>query len=128
MRQHSRRQPPASETWQGRAPAHRVGRARRRGPHHARHQDSADHAEPVTRAGKYGRPPRRGAAVHCLEPADFAAAATGGSGPRGRKEPLPPNPEPDEELTLPGTPLYGTVTTEPYRTAKKTLTREKVKT
>jgi hypothetical protein len=69
--------------------------------------------------------------VHCLEPADFAAATTGGSGgsgPRGRKEPLPPNPEPDEELTLPGTPLYGTVTTEAYRTAKKALTREKVKT
>lgn len=34
----------------------------------------------------YGRPPRRGAAVHCLEPADFAAAA-GGSGPRGWKKP-----------------------------------------
>ena len=46
--------------------------------------------------------------MHCLEPADFAAAAAG-SGPRGRKKPLPPNPEPDEELILPGTPLYGTV-------------------
>ena len=66
------------------------------------------YAEPVTWEGKYGRPPRRGAAVHCLEPADFAAAAAG-SGPRGRKKPLPPNPEPDEELILPGTPLYGTV-------------------
>ena len=75
---------------------------------------SVFHAEPVTWAGKYGRPPRRGAAVHCLEPADFAAAATGGSGPRGRKEPLPPNPGPDEELTLPGTPLYGTVTAEAW--------------
>jgi hypothetical protein len=30
-------------------------------------------------------------------------------GPRGRKKPLPPNPGPDEELTLPDTPLYGTV-------------------
>ena len=69
---------------------------------------SVFYAEPVTWEGKHGRPPRRGAAVHCLEPADFAAAAAG-SGPRGRKKPLPPNPEPDEELILPGTPLYGTV-------------------
>jgi DDE superfamily endonuclease len=59
--------------------------------------------------GKNGRPARQGPAVHCLEPEDFAAAAAAGSGPRGRKKPLPPNPEPDEELTLPGTPLYGTV-------------------
>ena len=65
-------------------------------------------AEPVTWDGKHGRPPRRGAAVHCLEPADFAAAEAG-SGPRGRKKPLPPNPEPDEELTQPETPHYGTV-------------------
>jgi hypothetical protein len=69
---------------------------------------SVFYAEPVTRDGMTGRPRRRGAAVHCLEPADFTAAA-GGSGPRGRKKPLPPNPEPDEELTLPDTPLYGTV-------------------
>jgi hypothetical protein len=66
------------------------------------------YAAPVTWEGKDGRPPRRGAAVHCLEPADFAAAAAG-SAPRGRKKPLPPNPGPDEELVLPGTPLYGTV-------------------
>jgi hypothetical protein len=69
---------------------------------------SVFYADPVTWEGKDGRPARRGAAVHCLEPADFAAAADGRS-PRGRKKPLPPNPEPDEELTLPGTPLYGTV-------------------
>ena len=69
---------------------------------------SVFYAQPVTWEGKDGRPPRRGAAVHCLEPADFAAAA-GGSAPRGRKKPLPPNPEPDQELTLPDTPLYGTV-------------------
>jgi hypothetical protein len=68
---------------------------------------SVFYAEPVTWEGKDGRPSRRGAAVHCLEPADFAADA--GQGPRGRKKPLPPNPEPDEELTLPDTPLYGTV-------------------
>lgn len=74
---------------------------------------SVFYAEPVTWEGKYGRPPRRGAAVHCLEPAGFAAAA-GGSGPRGRKKPLPPNPEPDETLTLPGTPLYGTVQAEAW--------------
>jgi hypothetical protein len=66
------------------------------------------YAGPVTWEGKDGRPARRGAAVHCLEPADFAAAA-GGSGPRGRKKPLPPNPEPDETLVLPDTPLFGTV-------------------
>lgn len=66
------------------------------------------YAAPATWEGKNGRPPRRGAAVHCLEPADFAAAAAG-SGPRGRKKPLPPNPEPGEALVLPGTPLYGTV-------------------
>jgi hypothetical protein len=69
---------------------------------------SVFYAEPVTWEGKYGRPARRGPAVHCLEPADFAAAAAGTS-VRGRKKPLPPNPEPGEELTLPGTPLYGTV-------------------
>ena len=69
---------------------------------------SVFYAEPVAREGKYGRPARRGAAVHCLEPEDFEAAAAG-SGPRGRKKPLPPNPEPDETLLLPGTPLYGTV-------------------
>jgi hypothetical protein len=74
---------------------------------------SVFYADPVTWEGKYGRPPRRGAAVHCLEPADFAAAA-GGSGPRGRKKPLPPNPEPDETLVLPDTPLYGTVRAEAW--------------
>jgi hypothetical protein len=69
---------------------------------------SVFYAGPVTWDGKHGRPARRGPAVHCLEPADFAAAD--GSGPRGRKKPLPPNPEPDETLALPDTPLFGTVT------------------
>ena len=50
--------------------------------------------------------------MHCLEPADFTADA--GSGPRGRKKPLPPNPEPDEALVLPDTPLYGTVRAEAW--------------
>jgi hypothetical protein len=68
---------------------------------------SVFYAEPVTWEGKDGRPRRRGAAVHCLEPADFAAEP--GHGPRGRNKPLPPNPEPDETLTLPDTPLFGTV-------------------
>jgi len=68
---------------------------------------SVFYADPVTWQGKHGRPGRRGAAVHCLEPQDFQAGA--GTGPRGRKKPLPPNPEPDEALVLPGTPLYGTV-------------------
>ena len=74
---------------------------------------SVFYAGPVTWEGKYGRPPRRGTAVHCLEQADFAAAAAGNA-PRGRKKPLPPNPEPDETLILPGTPLYGTVRAEAW--------------
>src|SRR5271169_2753986 len=68
---------------------------------------SVFYADPVTWEGRYGRPARRGPAVHCLESPGFTADT--GNGPRGRKKPLPPNPEPDEELTLPGTPLYGTV-------------------
>jgi len=68
---------------------------------------SVFYADPFTWQGRHGRPARRGAAVHCLEPEDFQAHA--GTGPRGRKKPLPPNPEPDEALVLPGTPLYGTV-------------------
>jgi hypothetical protein len=68
---------------------------------------SVFYADAVTWDGKNGRPARRGPAVHCLEPADFAADT--GQGPKGRKKPLPPNPEPDEALTLPDTPLYGTV-------------------
>ena len=63
---------------------------------------SVFYAEPVTWEGKHGRPARRGPQVHCPEPEDFETAATG-AGPRGRKKPLPPNPEPDEELILPGT-------------------------
>jgi len=73
---------------------------------------SVFYADPVTWEGRYGRPARRGAAVHCLEPADFETAA--GHGPRGRKKPLPPNPEPDETLVLPGTPLFGTVQAEAW--------------
>ena len=73
---------------------------------------SVFYADPVTWEGRYGRPARRGPAVHCLEPADFTADT--GNGPRGRKKPLPPNPEPDEELTLPDTPLYGTVRAEAW--------------
>jgi len=74
---------------------------------------SVFYADPVTWEGRYGRPARRGAAVHCLEPAEFTAAAAG-SGPRARKKPLPPNPEPGETLTLPDTPLYGTVRAEAW--------------
>jgi hypothetical protein len=69
------------------------------------------YADPVTWDGRYGRPARRGAAVHCLEPEDFTAAAAG-SRPRGRRKPLPPNPEPGETLVLPDTLLYGTVRAE----------------
>src|SRR5512135_221177 len=74
---------------------------------------SVFYAEPVTWEGRYGRPARRGAAVHCLEQGDFAAAAAGNA-PRGRKKPLPPNPDPDEELILPGAPLDGTVRAEAW--------------
>jgi hypothetical protein len=70
------------------------------------------YADAVTWDGKNGRPARRGPAVHCLEPADFAADT--GQGPKGRKKPLPPNPEPGETLTLPDTPLYGTVRAEAW--------------
>jgi len=73
---------------------------------------SVFYADPVTWEGRYGRPARRGPAVHCLEPPGFTADT--GNGPRGRKKPLPPNPEPDEELTLPDTPLYGTVRAEAW--------------
>ena len=73
---------------------------------------SVFYAAPVTWEGRYGRPARRGPAVHCLESPGFTADT--GNGPRGRKKPLPPNPEPDEELTLPDTPLYGTVRAEAW--------------
>ena len=75
---------------------------------------SVFYADPVTWQGHRGRPSRRGPAVHCLEPADFQAAAAAGTGPRGRKKPLPPNPEPGEALVLPDTPLYGTVRAEAW--------------
>jgi hypothetical protein len=64
--------------------------------------------------GKAGRPGHKSTQVHCLMPADFAAAAAG-RGPRGRKKPLPPNPEPDEILILPDTPAYGTVRAAAWR-------------
>ncbi len=73
---------------------------------------SVFYADAVAWDGKNGRPARRGPAVHCLEPADFAADT--GQGPKGRTKPLPPNPGPDEELTLPDTPLYGTVRAEAW--------------
>jgi hypothetical protein len=68
---------------------------------------SVFYADAITWDGKNGRPARRGPAVHCLEPADFAADT--GQGPQGRRKPLPPNPEPGETLILPDTPLYRTV-------------------
>jgi DDE superfamily endonuclease len=74
---------------------------------------SVFYQDAVTWPGRNGRPARRGPEVHCLEPEALAAAA-GGRGSRGRKKPLPPAPEPDEELILPGTPLYGTVRAEAW--------------
>lgn len=67
----------------------------------------------LTWPGKPGRPGDHGAGIHCLETADFAAAGTG-KGPRGREKPLPPNPEPDETLILPGTTGYGTIRAEAW--------------
>jgi len=69
---------------------------------------STFYTDAVAWPGKNGRPAHRGLEVHCLEQEDLEAAAAG-QAPRGRKKPLPPNPEPDEELILPDTPLYGTV-------------------
>ena len=74
---------------------------------------SVFYQDAVTWPGKNGRPARRGPEVHCLEPEALAAAAEG-RGSRGRKKPLPPAPEPDETLTLPATPLYGTVRAEAW--------------
>jgi len=74
---------------------------------------SVFYQDAVTWPGRNGRPARRGPEVHCLEPEALAAAAEG-RGSRGRKKPLPPAPEPDEALILPGTPLYGTVRAEAW--------------
>ena len=74
---------------------------------------SVFYCDAVTWPGKNGRPAHRGPEVHCLEQEDFQAAAAG-HGPRGRTRPLPPNPEPDQTLILPGTPLYGTVRAEAW--------------
>ena len=74
---------------------------------------STFYTDAVAWPGKNGRPAHRGLEVHCLEAEDLAAAAAG-QAPRGRKKPLPPNPEPDEELILPDTPLYGTVRAEAW--------------
>jgi hypothetical protein len=51
------------------------------------------YASPVTWPGKHGRPGKHGTRVACHKADD----------------PDQSNPEPDESLTLPGTPLYGTV-------------------
>jgi len=54
---------------------------------------SVFYAEPVTWPGKNGRPGKHGTRVACHKAGD----------------PDQSNPEPDESLTLPATPLYGTV-------------------
>jgi len=54
---------------------------------------SVFYADPVTWPGKNGRPGKHGTRVACHKADDPDQA----------------NPEPDESLTLPGTPLYGTV-------------------
>lgn len=74
---------------------------------------SVFYQDPVTWAGKNGRPARRGPEVHCLTDEELRAAAEG-RGARGRKKPLPPAPEPDEALILPCTPLFGTVRAEAW--------------
>jgi hypothetical protein len=74
---------------------------------------SVFYQDPVTWAGKNGRPARRGPEVHCLTDEELRAAAEG-RGARGRKKPLPPAPEPDEALILPCTPSFGTVRAEAW--------------
>ncbi len=58
---------------------------------------SVFYADPVTWPGKKGRPGKHGMPVTC-------------AGDRGQA-----NPEPDESLTLPGTPRYGTVRVDAWR-------------
>ncbi len=60
---------------------------------------SVFYGDPVTWPGKNGRPGKHGTPVTCHK-ADAADQA---------------NPEPDESLTLPGTPLYGTVQVDAWR-------------
>jgi DDE superfamily endonuclease len=55
------------------------------------------YGDPVTWPGRNGRPPRHGIPVTCHD------------------DPGQANPEPDESLTLPGTPLYGTVRVDAWR-------------
>jgi hypothetical protein len=57
------------------------------------------YGDPVTWPGKHGRPGKHGIPVTCHK-ADAASQA---------------NPEPDESLTLPGTPHYGTVRVDAWR-------------
>ena len=54
---------------------------------------SVFYANPVTWPGKHGRPGKHGTRVACHKAGDLDQS----------------NPEPDESLTLPGTPRYGTV-------------------
>ena len=58
---------------------------------------SVFYADPVTWPGKKGRPGKHGMAVTCAG------------------DPGQANPEPDETLTLPDTPLYGTVRVDAWR-------------
>jgi hypothetical protein len=90
---------------------------------------SVFYADPVTWDGRYGRPARRGAAVHCLEPEHFNAAAAG-SGPRSRKSPCPrtrnptrPSCCPIPRSTAPSGPRPGTACT-PSSTATAAGSRE----
>jgi hypothetical protein len=58
---------------------------------------SVMHGHPVTWPGRNGRPPRHGIPVTCHD------------------DPGQANPEPDESLTLPDTPLYGNVRVDAWR-------------
>jgi hypothetical protein len=60
---------------------------------------SVFYADPVTWPGKNGRPGKHGTRVTCHKADD----------------PDQSNPEPDESLTLPGTPRYGTVRVDAWR-------------
>ncbi|MCW2933049.1 MAG: hypothetical protein JWM19_4011, partial [Actinomycetia bacterium] len=61
---------------------------------------SVMYGDPVTWPGRNGRPPRHGIPVTCHD------------------DPGQANPEPGESLTLPDTPLYGTVRVDAWRPAR----------
>ena len=72
------------------------------------------YADPVTWDGRYGRPARRGAAVHCRGSRRTSPLPPQGAAPGAGKSPCPQTLNPGETLVLPDTPLYGTVRAEAW--------------